>query len=80
MSWITNKIVIGAIIILLTSLGAGSYYLYNKGFKAKEQEVIIQQQENYIQTRRRIDEATSDNRSVSDAVDRLRARQQERSK
>lgn len=71
---------IGAVILLLSLAGVASYYLYNKGFKAKEQEVIIQQQENYIQTRRRIDEATSDNRSVNDALDRLRARQKSRSK
>jgi hypothetical protein len=78
MSLITNKLMIGAIIFLLTAAGAASYFLYNKGFKAKEQEVIIEQQENYIETRRRIDEATSGNRSVSDAVDRLRLRQQKR--
>jgi hypothetical protein len=71
---------IGAIILLFSLAGVASYYLYNKGFKAKEQEVIIQQQETYIQTRRRIDEATSDNRSVNDALDRLRARQKSRSK
>lgn len=71
---------IGAVILLLSLASVASYYLYNKGFKAKEQEVIIQQQETYIQTRRRIDEATSDNRSVNDALDRLRARQESRSK
>jgi hypothetical protein len=71
---------IGAVILLLSLASVASYYLYNKGFKAKEQEVIIQQQETYIQTRRRIDEATSDNRSVNDALDRLRARQKSRSK
>ena len=71
---------IGAVIFLFSLAGLAGYYFYNKGFKAKEREVIIEQQENYIQTRRRIDEATSSNRSVSDAVDRLRARQESRSK
>jgi hypothetical protein len=80
MSLITNKLMIGAVILLFGLAGGVGYYLYNSGFKAKEREVIIQQQENYIQTRRRIDEATSGNRSVSDAVDRLRARQESRSK
>jgi hypothetical protein len=71
---------IGAIILLFSAAGFAGYYFYNKGFNAKEREVIIQQQENYIQTRRRIDEATSTNRSVSDAISRLRARQESRSK
>ena len=52
---------------------------YHSSEKYKNQEVIIKQQENYIETRKRIDEATSGNRSVSDAVDRLRLRQQKRS-
>jgi hypothetical protein len=80
MRLITNKLAVGAVILFFSIAIGASYYLYQKGFKAKEREVIIQQQENYIQTRRRIDEATSDNRSVSDALDRLRVRQRERSK
>ncbi len=79
MNTIRNKLMIGAILLVLSLASAASYYFYSKGYKVKEQEVIIEQQENYIETRKRIDEATSGNRSVSDAVDRLRLRQQKRS-
>jgi hypothetical protein len=78
MSLITNRIVIGAVLLALVLAFGASYLLYSKGVKDTKQEVIIQQQETYIETRRRIDEATSDTRSVSDAVDRLRLRQQKR--
>ena len=78
MNWITNKLTIIAVVLSLASVSGASYFLYYKGVTDTKQEVIIQQQETYIETRRRIDEATSGNRSVSDAVDRLRLRQQKR--
>jgi hypothetical protein len=78
MSLIKSKLLLGAGLFLIPLILSSIYIVYQKGVKANEAEVLIQQQENYIETRRRIDEATSGNRSVSDAVDRLRARQQTR--
>ena len=80
MNLIINKFKIGVIILAFTSAISLGYYLYNKGSEAKEQEIIVKQQETYIETRRRIDEATGGDRSVSDAVDRLRSRQEQRNK
>lgn len=51
-------------------------YLYRSGEKAKEQEVLIEQQENYIDTTRRIQDAVKSNRnhSVDAAREWLRQR------
>lgn len=49
--------------------------IYGQGQQDKELEVLYQQQDNYIDTRSRIDEAISTDRTVDDALERLRARQ-----
>jgi hypothetical protein len=77
---IKSKLMILGVILALSLLSAGSYYFYTKGSQAKEQEIIIQKQETYINTRRRIDEATRNDQSLDSAIDRLRTRQQNRSK
>jgi len=77
---IKSKLFLISVLLALVALSSGAYYFYNKGSKVKEQEIIIQQQETYINTRRRIDEATRTNQSLDSAIDRLRTRQQNRNK
>lgn len=64
----------------LVGLSGASFYFYNKGKNEAEKVIILEQQQQYINTRKRIDEATSPNRSPDAARDRLRQRQETRSK
>jgi hypothetical protein len=80
MNLITNRIFIGvAIIVFSLSLGLG-FFIYNKGKEVKAQEVVIKQQETYIDTRKRIDAVSRHNTSVDDATKRLLERQSKRNK
>lgn len=54
------------------------YYIYQKGEQSKEQEVLIQQQDDYINTTKRIQDAVKSNRNndVDAAREWLRQRNQ----
>jgi uncharacterized membrane protein (DUF106 family) len=67
---------------LIASLVAGYISFKNSVYNDAEQEVIeevlTKEKENYIETRKRIDEAISPNRTVESALERLRERQARR--
>jgi hypothetical protein len=77
---IRNKLYIIMAAFIAAGLSLYTFYVFNKGQETVEKKVIIEQQENYINTRRRIDEATRSNGDVDSAIERLRLRQQNRSK
>jgi hypothetical protein len=80
MFMIRNKLYIIMAAFIAAGLSLYTFYVFNKGQETVEKKVIIEQQENYINTRRRIDEATRSNGDVDSAIERLRLRQQNRSK
>ena len=67
------------VMALIASLVAGYISFKNSVYNDAEQkvieEVLTKEKENYIETRKRIDEATSPNRTVESALERLRERQ-----
>lgn len=75
---IKSKLYLIFAVAIVFLLSTGAYYFYRKGSDQKQQEVTIQTQQTYIDTRKRIDEATTNNKSFDSAVDKLRSRQQER--
>jgi Tfp pilus assembly protein PilN len=65
---------------LIAALVVGYISWKNSIYEEVEREVTLEQQENYIETRKRIDEATSTTKSPDAALERLRERQLQRQK
>ena len=68
-------LVIALISALVTGYISFKRSIYNNAEKEVIEEVLTKEKENYIETRKRIDEATSPNRTVESALERLRERQ-----
>jgi len=75
---IKSKLLLISMLAVVFALASGAFFFYQKGANKKEQEITIKQQQTYIDTRKRIDEAANKNQSFDSAVDKLRTRQQNR--
>lgn len=79
-----NRLVIQlAIAVALAAAVFSSFKYYTNSIVAKTEQqviekVITEDKDNYIKTRKRIDEAISHDRSVESATSRLRERQERR--
>jgi hypothetical protein len=80
MIWIKSKAFLLSTALMVSLLGSAVYYIYNQGQQSIYKEVTIERQENYIETRRRIDEATRTTNSLDAARQRLLERQLRRQK
>jgi hypothetical protein len=78
MNLIKNKVVLLLLVLVISLASSAAYFFYDRGKQAVRQEVTIQQQQSYIDTRKRIDEATRTTGTVDDALNRLRERQSRR--
>ena len=78
MIWIKSKLALISFLVVIAGILASGSYLYLKGGQDTERKVLIQQQQSYIETRKRIDESTRSTSSVDDALSRLRSRQEQR--
>jgi hypothetical protein len=73
-----SKLLLLSLGLAVSLAGGAAYYFYDKGQETVKREIFIEKQKSYIDTRRRIDEATRNNSSVDDALNRLRERQLKR--
>lgn len=76
MMWTLFRVV-GIPLLIAVGIFFGGKYLYDSGKAEKEQEIIIEQQEEYIDTTKRIQDVVKRNRNTNadDAREWLRQRQ-----
>ena len=76
--WMLNKPWIVVATVVAVAATSVYYKVYNGAVDSTQKEQRLEQQQNYIDTRKRIDEETATIRSVDGARERLLARQKTR--